>query len=72
MGLFSKELKCKKCKSLNIELIDDGKKGFSGGKALGGAFFLGPLGLLFGLGGKRGKKHFRCKDCGRVFTAKLK
>lgn len=72
MGVFTKTLKCPKCKSLEVELLDDGKKSFSGGKALGAGFLLGPLGLLFGFMGKKGKKHFRCKNCGKVFKFDIK
>ena len=43
--------------------IDDAKKGFSGGKALVGGIFLGPIGLVAGAIGKR-KHLYICANCG--------
>ena len=53
-------IKCPNCGSTQIM---GGKKGFSGGKAVGGALILGPLGLLAGL--HRSKKTIiSCLNCG--------
>lgn len=69
---MAKVLKCPKCKSIEVELLDNNDKKFSGGKAVAGGLLLGPFGLLFGLGGKKGIKQFRCKNCGRIFKKKLR
>ncbi len=44
-------------------LLDNGKKGFSAGKALLGGVILGPIGLVAGALGKK-TYTFYCKKCG--------
>ena len=53
-------IKCPKCGSTQIM---GNKKGFSGGKAVGGALVLGPLGVLAGLHGSK-KVVVTCLNCG--------
>ena len=57
------QIKCPDCGSTQI--VGD-RKGFSGGKALGGALLLGPLGLLGGLHGSK-KVKVSCMKCGRTW-----
>lgn len=66
---FEKErLRCPKCKSINIQVLGKQKKGFSVGKAVGGAILTGGIGTLAGFAGKNGKKvEFVCLDCGTQF-----
>lgn len=54
------QIKCPNCGSAQIM---GNKKGFSGGKAVGGALLLGPLGLLTGLHGSK-KVVITCLNCG--------
>lgn len=54
-------IKCPECGSTQI--MGD-KKGYSGGKAIGGAVLLGPLGLLAGLHGSK-KVTVTCLNCGK-------
>ena len=60
-------IKCPKCKSTNVEFLDNKRKGFSMGKAVGGAVLTGGIGTLAGFAGKKGKDRWHCKDCGRTF-----
>jgi len=46
--------------------ITANKKGFSGGKAVGGAVLLGPLGILAGLHGSK-KIMLTCLNCGKTW-----
>ena len=56
--------KCPMCsKSENWKKVDEGKKGFSVGKAAAGALILGPIGLVGGALGKK-KVYYYCGDCG--------
>ena len=45
-------MKCSKCKSTNIQVMGNNRKGFSVGKALGGALLTGGIGTLAGFAGK--------------------
>lgn len=67
---MSKKVKCPKCKSLNIQVLGNDRKGFSVGKAVGGAFLTGGIGLLAGFAGKKGKYEVFCSDCGHRFKIK--
>lgn len=68
---MAKKIKCPKCKSLNVQLMGNDKKGFSAGKALfGAAITMNPVGLAAGLIGKKGKYDFYCQDCGNRFQSK--
>lgn len=60
--------KCPGCQSTNIQIIGQHKKGFSVGKAAGGAILFGGVGALAGLAGKKTKKvDAICMNCGRKF-----
>ncbi|WP_282800744.1 SHOCT domain-containing protein [Lactococcus lactis] len=61
---------CPKCKSANIQFLQQGKKAFSVGKAVGGAVLTGGIGTIAGFAGKKGKKQWRCNDCGNMFETK--
>ena len=63
-------IKCSKCKSTNVDFMDNKKKSFSVGKAVGGAVLTGGIGTLAGFAGKKGKDRWHCKDCGNVFKKK--
>ncbi|QRZ33200.1 SHOCT domain-containing protein [Lactococcus cremoris] len=63
-------IKCPKCKSTDVVFMQQGKKGFSVGKAVGGAVLTGGIGTLAGFAGKKGKKQWHCNNCGRVFETK--
>lgn len=63
-------IKCPKCKSTDVIFMQQGKKGFSVGKAVGGAVLTGGIGTLAGFAGKKGKKQWHCNNCGRVFETK--
>ena len=55
-----KPVECPKCKSTQISAS---KKGFSVGKAIGGALILGPFGLVGGFAGS-GDLKLTCIKCG--------
>lgn len=63
-------VKCPKCKSTNVQVMGDNKKGFSVGKAVGGAILTGGVGLLAGFLGKKGKYDVFCQSCGHRFQVK--
>lgn len=63
-------IKCSKCKSTNVAFMDNKKKSFSVGKAVGGAVLTGGIGTLAGFAGKKGKDRWHCADCGNVFETK--
>lgn len=46
------------------------KKGFSVGKAVGGAILTGGIGTLAGFAGKKGKNQWFCQNCNKVFETK--
>jgi len=63
-----KKIKCPRCKSLDVDFLENDRKGFSIGKAIGGSALGGAIGSLAGFAGKKGKKsHWRCNDCGTTF-----
>lgn len=47
--------------------MQNNRKGFSVGKATGGALLTGGIGLLAGFAGKKGKNEWYCNNCGRTF-----
>ena len=57
------EIYCPKCGSSQLSA---NKKGFSGGKAVGGALIAGPLGIAAGTLGSN-KVKITCLKCGHVF-----
>jgi hypothetical protein len=62
---------CNKCGSPNVQFMQNNKKGFSVGKAVGGAVLTGGIGSLAGFAGKKGKKNtWHCLNCGNTFTSK--
>ena len=62
--------KCPKCGSTNIQILGEKKKGFSVGKAVGGALLTGGIGALVGFTGKKGKYDVFCGDCGHRYQIK--
>lgn len=67
---MGKEMKCPKCGSIHIQVLGQDKKGFSIGKAVGGALLTGGIGALAGFAGKKGKYDVFCSDCGTRFQVK--
>lgn len=64
----NQKLKCPNCGSTNIQPLGQHRKGFSVGKAVGGAVLTGGVGTLAGFAGKNTKKTtFVCMDCGKQF-----
>lgn len=64
-------LKCPKCGSHEIQFVGNKRKGFSVGKAVGGAVLTGGIGTLAGFAGGKGKKNeFVCMNCGKTFIKK--
>ena len=64
------KLKCPKCKSNNINVLGNERKGFSVAKAAGGALLTGGIGLLAGFAGKKGKYEVFCVNCGHRWKTK--
>jgi len=63
-----KKIKCPRCKSLDVSFLENDKKNFSIGKAVGGSILAGGVGSLAGFAGKKGKKnHWKCNECGTTF-----
>lgn len=54
---------CPKCRVGYLRAIGERTGGFSGGKAVVGAFLLGPIGLAAGALGKK-KVMYQCQKCG--------
>ena len=63
-------IKCPHCNSKNVQFMQQNKKGFSVGKAVGGAILTGGIGTLAGFAGKKGKKQWHCQECGNIFETK--
>lgn len=64
---------CPKCKSADIQFMENKKKGFSVGKAVAGGVLTGGIGTVAGFAGKKGKKdRWHCTSCGNVFELKTK
>ena len=63
-------IKCPHCNSKNVQFMQQKKKGFSVGKAVGGAVLTGGIGTLAGFAGKKGKKQWHCQECGNIFETK--
>lgn len=63
-------IKCPHCSSKKVQFMQQNKKGFSVGKAVGGAVLTGGIGTLAGFAGKKGKKQWHCQECGNIFETK--
>lgn len=63
-------ISCPNCQSTDIQFMQNNKKGFSVGKAVGGAVLTGGVGTLAGFAGKKGKNQWHCTNCGNVFKKK--
>ena len=64
-------MKCPRCGSRNIQMVGTHRKGFSVGKAVGGAILTGGIGSLAGFTGKQtDQSDWVCLDCGKTFTIK--
>jgi DNA-directed RNA polymerase subunit RPC12/RpoP len=60
--------KCPKCKSYDIQVLDNRHKSFSIGKAAVGGILYGGIGTIAGFAGKDGKKYNAvCMKCGKKF-----
>lgn len=69
--IIADRMKCPHCGSDKIQPIGVHKKGFSVGKAVGGAVLTGGVGALAGFAGKKTKKtDWICLNCGKSFTMK--
>lgn len=69
-GLFHQGVFCPYCRSLDVQFMQNNKKGFSVGKAVGGAMLTGGVGALAGFTGKKGKNQWHCQNCGQTFEKK--
>lgn len=69
-GLFHQGVFCPYCRSLDVVFMQNNKKGFSVGKAVGGAALTGGIGTLAGFAGKKGKNQWHCQNCKKTFTSK--
>lgn len=58
------------CRSTDIEVMGNDRKGFSIGKAALGGALTGGIGLLAGFAGKKGKYDCYCRACGKRFQTK--
>lgn len=61
-------VKCPYCQSKEVQFMQQQRKGFSLGKAVGGTLLAGGVGSLAGFAGKKGRLQWHCKNCGRTFT----
>lgn len=61
---------CPNCNSKDVSFLQQDKKAFSVGKAVGGAVLTGGIGALAGFAGKKGNKQWHCKNCGNFFETK--
>ena len=67
---MAKKIICPKCRSINIQVLGNDRKGFSVGKSLAGGLLTGGMGLIAGFAGKKGKYDVFCADCGHRFQVK--
>lgn len=65
-----KVIKCPTCHSRDVQFMQNNKKGFSVGKAVGGAALTGGIGTLAGFAGKKGKNEWLCTICHTTFETK--
>lgn len=69
-SFFGGALICPKCRSKDVEIGSASNK-YSVGKGLVGAALVGPIGLVAGAAGKKGKTTCHCRNCGKVWEEKL-
>ena len=70
-GIFHQQVRCPKCRSTNVQIVGQHKKGFSVGKAAAGVALTGGVGSLAGFAGKKTKKvDMICMNCGKQFKYK--
>lgn len=68
-----KQPHCPRCRSTNIQVLGQHRKGFSIGKAAAGTILTGGIGSLAGFAGKNTKKvDMICMNCGKKFQYKGK
>lgn len=63
-------MSCPSCNSSNVSFMQNKKKSFSVGKAIGGAVLTGGIGAVAGFAGKKGKNEWHCQNCGKIFETK--
>lgn len=61
---------CPNCGSVHVDFVGKSRKGFSVGKAVGGAVLAGGVGLLAGFAGKNKGNEFFCYTCHKTFKIK--
>ena len=70
-GIFQRQVRCPRCRSTNVQVVGQHKKGFSVGKAATGVVLTGGIGSLAGFAGKKTKKvDMICMNCGKQFKYK--
>lgn len=63
---------CPNCQSTNVNFMQNNRKNFSVGKAVGGAVLTGGIGTLAGFAGKKGSNQWHCNRCGNTFETSSK
>lgn len=64
-------LRCPKCGSTNVTLLNNTAKSTSAGKAFIGAEAFGLEGMVVGAAmGKKGKREYLCNNCGKRYSVK--
>ena len=64
-------LRCPKCDSTDVTLLNNTSKSTSAGKALIGAETFGLEGMVVGAAmGKRGKREYLCNHCGKRYSVR--
>ena len=64
-------LRCPKCGSANVTLLNNTKSSLSAGKAVVGDLVAGAPGMVVGAAmGKRGKREYLCNNCGNRYSVK--
>lgn len=67
-GIFQRQVRCPRCRSTNIQVVGQHKKGFSVGKTAAGVALTGGIGSLAGFAGKKTSKvNMICLNCGKQF-----
>ena len=67
---MGKYVSCPKCNSKNVGFLNQNRKGFSVGKAIGGSLLMPGAGIMAGFIGKKGKQSWFCYDCNYQFNEK--